>query len=227
MLKRIIFVPLFILIIAKAKGQILFNMGNYRNLAYTSAGYNGAFENTTIGIARRDYVRIIKHEVVGFLDVSLPITNRFFTRRSIRKGFQFDIYKKNDFRVPFIFASSSIFRENRYYKFHDVTAEFSFVPGFYSNKYSLALDIRYELIVFRRKAYRSDYLNEIDPGAKSHWEKPYYSIGKFGIMAGLNLKHCVIYIKSGYERNPVLTHNYIPGYLLFGLGYKFGTKPIN
>lgn len=208
------------------KGQVLFDLGEYRNLAYVSTGYNGAFENYTIGIARRDYIRLIKREVVGVLDLSLPITNNFFTRHGVRKGFQMELYKKENLKIPFMFASSSIVRENRFFKYHDITAEFTLAPGIYTTRYSLALDMRYELIVFRYKKFRGDYLNEVDPQAKNHWEKPYYSIAKVGIMGGLNLKRMVIYIRSGYERNPISTRNYVPGYALIGFGYKFGTRPM-
>lgn len=207
------------------KAQLLFNIGDYRNLAYASTGYNGAFENYTIGIARRDYIKFIKREVVGVLDLSLPITNNFFTRHGVRKGFQIELFMKENLKIPFMFASSSIVRENRFFKYHDITAEFTLAPGIYTLRYSLALDLRYELIAFRYKKYRADYLNEIDPGAKNHWEEPYYSIAKVGIMAGVNLKRFVIYIRTGYERNPISTRNYVPGYALIGFGYKFGTKP--
>lgn len=210
------------------KAQVLFNMGNYRNLAYTSYGYNGAFANTTIGIARRDSVKLLKRVVIGILDASLPVTQHFFTRHSLRKAFQIELYKKNDFITQFMFASSSIIRENRYFKFDDITAEFSLIPGLFRKKYSLALDFRYELIVFRHIKYRADYLREKDPTVKSHWESPFFSIAKVGFIAGLNLNHFVIYVKSGYERNPFVSlnfNNFLPGYILAGFGFKFGTRP--
>jgi hypothetical protein len=166
--------------------------------------------------------------VIGVLDGSLPLSQDFFTKHSIRKAFQTDLYKKNDFKIPFMFASSSIIRENRFYKFHDVTAEFSLYPGFYHKKYTLAFDLRYELIVFRHIKYRTDYLTEKDPTVKSHWESPLFSIAKVGFIAGLNFNHFVLYLKSGYERNPFVAinfNNFLPGYALLGFGYKFGKKP--
>ena len=216
----------FVLLGLNSSAQILFDIGDYRNLSYISTGYNSAFENITIGIARRDYVKLIKREVIGVLDISLPITNHFFTRHAIRKGFQMNLCNKGNFKIPFIFASSSIVRENHFYKFHDITAEFTIAPGIYTKKYSLGFDIRYELIIFRLTKYTNAYLQEINPDARRHWENPYYSIAKVGVMAGINLKHFVLYIKSGYERNPIITKNYFPGYILFGFGYKFGTKPL-
>ena len=214
------------LITLSTRAQVLFNMGEYRNIAYCSVGQNSSFENATIGIARRDYIKLIKKEVIGILDFSVPLTNHYFTRHSLRKGFQFDVYHQANFRLPFMFASSSIVRENHLYKFHDVTTEFSLIPGIYTDKYTLALDIRYELIVFRFKKYKSDYHREIDNNVNNHWEEPMYSIAKVGLMAGLNYKRFVIYLKAGYERNPVLVNKYLPLYALIGGGFKFGTKPM-
>lgn len=229
-----IFVYVLLFSIQNSNAQVLFNMGGYRNLAYVSSGFNANFENVTFGIARRDYVKLIKREVIGLLDASLPLSHNFFTRHAIRKGFQIDVYKKNNFKIPFMFASTSIVREDRYIKYHDVTAEFSITPGIYTQKYSLALDVRYELIAFRFKKYRSDYFvndgkHSINPNEKKHWERPFYSIAKVGIMAGINLKHFVAYIKTGYERLPLDAKKFndvLPGYAVIGVGYKFGTRPL-
>ncbi len=216
------------------KSQVLFDMGKNRNLAYISSGFKDGYANATIGIARRDSIKFLKRELIGLLDVSLPLIQRaFVTKHSIRKGFQIDLYKKVEFRIPFMFASSSIIREDRYFKLHDVTAEFSLVPGFYRKKYTIALDLRYELIVFRLVKYTPEYYvddhnHNFDPNSKRHWEKPLFSIAKVGFVAGLNLKHCVFYLKSGYERNPFIDFNFksfLPGYAVLGFGYKFGTRP--
>src|ERR1700738_4728547 len=92
--KIIYFFVLFLPLVfsTKVKAQVLFNMADYRNFAYTTAGYNGYFANVTIGIARRDYSRLFKREIIGILDVSLPLSNHFFTRHSVKKGFQVFIY---------------------------------------------------------------------------------------------------------------------------------------
>lgn len=222
----IIFIALMLFSL-NIKAQVLFNMGDYRNLAYTDAGYSNGYPNITLSIARRDYFRLMKREIVGVLDVSLPLTtDRFLTKRSVRKGFQFDIYKKNDFRIPCMLASSSIFRENQYYKLHDVSAELGITPGIYRQKYTLALDFKYELIIFRFRKYTNYYLTQINPDAKSHWEHPFFNIAKVGFVAGLNFKRTIIYLKSGYERNPTANRNNLPVYALVGFGYKFGTRPI-
>lgn len=228
MFSRKIVISLFVFLsflVITSKAQILFNMDNYRNLAYTSIGYTGAFDNTTIGIARRDSIKLIKREVIGILDVSLPVTDRFFTNHTVRKGFQLNVYKKDFFRVPFMFASSSIIRENHLYKYDDITAEFGFVPGIYQVKYTIALDFKYELIAFRHEKFKPNYLRQLNPQAKNHWEEPMVNIGKIGIVAGLNLKRFVIYFKTGYEGNPIPKSNLLPLYALGGFGYKFGTKP--
>ena len=207
------------------QAQILYDMGNFRNVAYTAFGYTGAFENNTIGVARRDYVKLLKKEVIGILDLSLPLTRQFFTRHALRKGFQLDLYQKNNMKIPFMFASTSIVRENKYVKYHDITAELGVAPGFYAPKYSLALDLRYEIILFRLTKYTPLYLQDINPEAKRHWEEPYYSIAKLGVMGAINLNRFVISIRTGYERNPTHNKKQVPLYINLGFGIKFGSKP--
>lgn len=220
---------LFISIVLAAlpsKSQVLFKMGDYRNLSYSSVGYNGSFENLTVGIARRDYIRLIKKEVIGILDVSLPITNQFFTKHVIKKGLQIELYKNEKFRVPFTLASSSIVRENTFFKYHDITSEITINPGMYAGRYTLALDLKYELILFRHVKYSQQYRQEVNSKAVNHWTSPLFDVFKFGVVGGLNFKRWVAYIKAGYERNPFSLKKNIPGYIVLGFGFKFGVKPI-
>ena len=207
------------------KAQVLFNIGEYRNMIYVSSGYNGSFTNITTGVGRRDYIKLIKREVVGVLDGSFHVSDLFFTRYSIRKGIQFDLYQKDWFRLPFMFASTSIVRHDKYLKLHDITAELSIAPGIYKKNYTLALDCRYEFIAFRFEKYTRLYHQQINNDVHTHWEYPHYSIGKIGVFAGINLKQFTFYTKFGYERNPFSGTNYLPGYVLLGVGYKCGTKP--
>lgn len=206
------------------EAQVLSTFTPYRNVTYVSAGVNNSFANTTIGIARVDYVKLVRKQVIGLLDISLPITNKYFTRRSVRKGFQFDIINKDNFRVPLLIASSSIFRESKFYKVHDVTLEVAFSPSFSKGKYYFALDLRYEFILFRHYKYSQLYLNEINPTAKSHWEQPNNSIGKAGIVCGVDLKKWFFQFKCGYEKYPSAIHQLIPAYVVLGGGFKFGSK---
>lgn len=209
-----------------SKAQLLFDMGSYRNLLYTSGGYNGAFSNITIGAARRDFFRLAKKEVIGILDISIPLSNRFFTKQVIKKGFQFDVCKYGYFRLPLTFASSSIIRHDSWVHYHDITAELTLNPGIYTARYTLALDCRSELIVFRRIKYSPLYKHDVNSKAVNHWSEPGFDIFKFGIIGGLNFRRLAVYVKTGYERNPMPLKNYIPGYIVAGLGFKCGTKPM-
>ena len=215
-----------LLLLFTSKSQVLFKMGDYRNLTYSSAGYNGSFGNVTFGIARRDYIRVIKKEVIGILDVSIHITNQFFTRHVVKKGLQINLYKNKTFKIPFTFASSSIVRQNSLFKYHDVTSEFTLNPGIYNEKFTLAFDLKYELILFRYIKYSQQYRQNIDSNAVNHWTQPLFDVFKFGVVGGLNFKRWVVYMKTGYERNPFSFKKYIPGYIVLGFGFKFGTKPM-
>ena len=42
---------------------------------------------------------------------------------------------------------------------------------------------------------------------------------------GLNFKRLTVSLKTGYEKNPFTIKNYLPGYIVMGIGFKFGTKP--
>ncbi len=214
------------MIVSESKSQVLFKMGDYRNLTYSSGGYNGSFGNVTFGIARRDYIRLIKKEIIGILDVSEPITNQFFTRRVVKKGLQIDLFKHKSFKIPFTLASSSIVRQNNFFKYHDITSEFTINPGIYDQRYTLAFDLKYELILFRYIKYSTQYKQEVDSKAANHWSQPLFDVFKLGVIGGLNYKRWVVYIKTGYERNPFSFKKYIPGYIVFGFGFKFGNKPM-
>ena len=205
---------------------MLFKMDDYRNFIYSSVGYNGAFGNATIGIARREYFRFIKKEVIGIIDISIPITNDFFTKHVIRKAFQLDLYTNGKYRIPFVFASSSILRQDQFYKIEDITAEFTINPGIYKEKYTIALDCRYEVVAFRHTKYTEQYKHDVDSKAVNHWSEPLFGVVKFGVIGGLNFKRLSVYMKTGYEENPFSLNKYIPGYILLGIGYKCGTKPM-
>ncbi len=224
--KNLYLLSYIILMTSTSKSQVLFKMGNYRNLAYSSFGYNGSFENATFGIARRDYIRVIKKEIIGILDVSIPITNQFFTKHVLKKGLQIDLYESNRFKIPFTLASSSIVRYNSLVKYHDVTSEFTINPGIYTERFTLALDLKYELILFRHIKYSQQYRQDVNSKAVNHWTNPLFDVFKFGVVGGFNFKRWVIYMKTGYERNPFSFKKYIPGYIVLGFGFKFGIKPL-
>ena len=200
-------------------------MENHRNFTYGTVGYNGAFPNVLIGIARRDYVRLIKKEVIGILDLSLPISEHFFTRHVLRKGFQLDLYKHKNYKIPFMFATSSISRRDFTKHFTDVTAEFTINPGIYHEKYTVAFDLKYELIAFRYSKFAPNYVNNDGTKPKNKFSHPPYDAFKIGMIGGYNYNNMTFYLKTGYERNPFRLKNYLPGYILFGFGYKFGVKP--
>lgn len=222
--KHLFIVSLLVLVSSVSEAQLLFKMDEYRNFVYSSVGYNGSFSNATFGIARREYFRLIKKEVIGIIDISVPISNQFFTKHVLRKAFQLDLYENKNFHIPFIFASSSISRQNQFYKLSDITAEFTINPGIYKEKYTLALDLRYEVVVFRHIKYSEQYKHDVDSKAVNHWTNPLFDIFKFGVVGGLNYKRVAIYMKTGYEENPFSFKKYFPGYIVLGIGYKCGTK---
>jgi hypothetical protein len=214
----------FILIGSFVRGQVLCDMYPYRNVTYINTGLNNAFANTTIGIARSEYLKCINKKIIGILDISLPVTDLFFTRRSIRKGLQLDLINKNDFKLPFLIASSSIFRRDDYLKIHDVTLETAFSPGIYKKHFFLALDLRYEIIFFRYYVYSKLYQSEKNSLPKNHWEEPNNSIAKIGLICGLDLKNYFLQFRCGYEKYPSVVHQLIPAYMVISGGLKFGSK---
>ena len=222
---RLIFCLIFTSSFFSLRSQVLFDIKDYRNLAYLSVGYNGAFPGVLIGIGKRDYVRLIKREVIGIFDLSLHVSEHFFTRHVLRKGFQMDLYSKNKYRIPFMFATSSISRGDFVKKITDITAEFTVNPGLYLDKYTLALDCKYELIAFRYTRYAPNFLNPDGTKPKNHYSTPPYDAFKIGIVTGLNFKRLTVSLKTGYEKNPFTIKNYLPGYIVMGIGFKFGTKP--
>src|ERR1041385_9232218 len=212
----------FILIGSFIRGQVLCDMYPYRNVTYINSGLNNGFANTTIGIARTEYIKCIDKKIIGILDISLPVTDMFFTRRLIRKGLQLELINKNNFKLPFLIASSSIFRRDEYLKIHDVTLETALSPGIYRKNFFFALDLRYEIIFLRHFAYSQLYLSESNSTAKKHWEEPYNNIAKIGLIVGLDQKKYFLQFRCGYEKYPSVVQQLIPAYLVISGGLKFG-----
>ena len=90
------------------KAQLLNELGEHHNQFFVGTGYTESFANVTYGINHVRYFKILKRDVVGILDFRSPISNQYFTRFIFRKGFQLDVYKRRDFKIPIALITSSV-----------------------------------------------------------------------------------------------------------------------
>ncbi len=182
-------------------------------------------EYADIGIARRE--KIFKKEIIGFIAFEIPYSQALFFKHSIKKGFQFNLFHKDKWRIPFVFTSSSNVGKTAEFKFHDIVIEFNVCPGIYTEKYTLAFDVKFGFVPFRHIHYTDKFQHE-NPGSHSHWEETVYHGAGLGLIAGVNFKRFGFYLRSGYKKNIAgIVYNENSFYALAGLGFRFGTKPMD
>ena len=221
--KNILFL-LFVLTFLNGSAQLLINFDHNRNITYLNVSSLGKVFNSTLGIARKDSIKSLKTVITGFLDFTSPISIEHYNKLLIKKGFQATLFKKKHFLFPFTLYSTSIIRQNKMERRHDITSALDILPTYKFKNFYISLNLGAEIILFSHvKSISSD--NEIFP----HWEKPNTIIPKLGINFTLNKKHFVYTLKYNFEKNPYIkndTRNHHNGYssIGFGIGYKFQNK---
>lgn len=200
------------------------NFDNHRNITYINVSTQGRVFNSTIGIVRKDSIKRLKTVITGFLDFTSPISIEHYNKLLIKKGFQAIIFKKKYFIFPITLYSTSIIRQNKMERRHDITSALDILPTFKIKNYYISLNLGAEIILFSHvKSINSDY--DIIP----HWEKPNTIIPKLGLNLTLNKKHFVYTLRYNFEKNPYRkndTRNHHNGYssIGFNIGYKFQNK---
>jgi hypothetical protein len=105
------------------KAQLVTNLGEYHNQFFVGTGYSESFANIKYGLNHTRYFKKLKRNVDGIIDFSLPLNAKCYTRFVFRKGFQFDICKKNNFRLPLAIISSTVRKHLSLFDFHEIITE--------------------------------------------------------------------------------------------------------
>jgi hypothetical protein len=206
-----------------AQAQLYSNLGSFRNQIFVGSGYTQSFGNISYGINHSRFFKRLKRDVVGILDFSSPLSNRYFTRFVFRKGFQFDACKKNDFRLPVAIITSSVRKHLSLFNFHDIITDFYVFPGIYKQKYSIAGEVSLKVLWRHVTHYNHDYYTQANlhpaPTAKNHRVNL-----SFGIILGYNTERFTFLFRGGYQQITDWEFTKTPFYAFGMAGYKFNFK---
>jgi len=180
-----------------AKAQLVTELGGSHNQFYIGSGYSDSFFNTTYGINHTRYFKRLKRDISGILDFSSPLCFKYYTRYIFRKGFQFDIYKKNNFKLPIAIISSSVKKRLPLFNFHDIITNISFLPGIYKGRYTFAGDISLNFLWFYRIHYNDEWYKQGGTKPNINSEKINVSVG---VILAYNLKRFSFIFKGGFQQ---------------------------
>ena len=187
--------------ITKFNAQLINQFDQNRNIIYLSVSHLGTSLNSSMGYSRSDSLKKLNLEIIGFLDVLVPLNVNHFNKVAIRKGFQSNLIKVNFFSIPLVFSSTSVHRQNKLQNRHDITFDLDFFPTYRFSNLNLSLCLGSELIAFSfiKKNTANDQTKVIN--TDSHWEKIMKYVPKIGIQINYGLKRISFFLKSDLERN--------------------------
>ncbi len=224
-IKSIIIIIAFFSEMKECCAQLYTSLGeNSHNQLFIGTGYSNSFGNITFGINHKKYFRVIKKNIVGILDFSLPVSDMSYTRFVFRKGFQIEIFHKENFKIPFSIISSSVHKELIFLKFNDFVTDFHVMPGIYSKKFTLALDLSLKILWRHKAHYTYDYFNlsEIDRAKTAKKIDPFCF--NAGIIFAYNFHRLNFIVLAGYQQRNNIEYIQNRFYAFTNVGYTLNFK---
>ncbi len=223
-MKSIKFLILFLVCCQASNGhaQLLTNLGAHHNQVFFGVGYTQSFGNVSYGINHSRYFKRLKRTITGILDFSSPLSPQYYTRFILRKGFQLNVYQKNNFHVPFAFITSSVRRHLIQFNFHDIISDFYIMPGWYTKNYTLAADFSLMVLWLHRTHFNDAYYKQthipFDPNKFNHFN------ACAGLVFGYHTNHITYLLKGGYQQVTEWEAHKSPLYIFGMVGYNFNFK---
>jgi hypothetical protein len=208
------------------KAQLFTKLGNHHNQFFVGAGYSESFVNTSYGINHTRYFKCFKRDIIGILDFSSPLSYKCYTRFIFRKGFQFDVYKKNNFKLPIAIISSSVSKHLYLFNFHDIITNLCLMPGIYTEKFTLAADVAANFLLMQKTHFKDAYNKEGVTKVDAKTERVNISAG---IILAYNIHHFSFIFKGGFQQVTHWEWNKTPIYAVGILAFKLNFKkhPVN
>ena len=191
------------------KAQLLNQLGEHHNQLFVGSGYTQSFANITYGINHVRYFKFLKRDVVGILDFTSPISNQYFTRFIFRKGFQLDVYKRRDFKIPIALVTSSVRKQFHLFSFHNIITDLYILPGVYRPKYTIAAELSVQFLILHRESHQ---LSLADSSMKLH--RINVSVG---IILVRNVKRFSFIFRGGFQQISDLEFTQAPFYAIGSL----------
>ncbi len=224
--KYFAYIFLSIVLHTTCSAQLFTKLGDQHNQFFVGSGYSQCYGNITYGINHARYFKIIKRDVIGIIDFSSPLYYKYYTRFVFRKGFQFDICRKNNFKLPIAIISSTIKKHFSLFNFHDIITGVSVLPGIYTDKYTIAVNMGIDFLWLHKVHYNDVYYNVNSPRPNPANEKINLNIG---IVLAYNLQRFSFILKGGFQQ---ITHweftkepIYAVGILAFKLNFRKHIQP--
>ena len=218
---KIAYLLIAVVIYLPAKAQLFTKLGNHHNQLFVGAGYSESFLNVSYGINHTRYFKCFKRDIVGILDFSSPLSYKCYTRFVFRKGFQFDIYKKNNFKLPIAIISSSVSKHLYLFNFHDIVTNICLMPGIYTEKFTLAADVAANFLLMQKTHYKDAYNKEGPPKLDARTERVNISAG---IILAYNVQRFSFIFKGGFQQITRWEWDKKPLYAVGILGFKLNFK---
>ena len=211
--------PLIVLLLfssVKLKAQLLTELGEHHNQFFIGSGYTESFGNLTYGINHKRYFKRLKKQIVGILDFTSPLSEHYFTRFIFRKGFQLDLYEKNNFKLPMAIVTSSVKKKLYFFGFHDIFTDLYLLPGIYRQKFTVAADLSCKFILLHKVHH--DHPNS-DPNQKVHRENI-----SAGIILARNFNRFSFIFRGGFQQISDWEFTKAPFYAIGCVAYKLNFK---
>jgi hypothetical protein len=204
------------------KAQLVTNLGEHHNQFFVGSGYSESFVNITYGLNHTRYFKKLKRNIDGIISFSSPLNAKYYTRFVFRKGFQFDIFKKNNFRLPIAIISSSVKKHLSLFDFHEIITEICLLPGIYTDKYTIAADLSANFLWHNKVHYNPDYYKDnstVNPNTN------YQKLNiKAGIVLAYNVKRFSFILKGGFQQINTWEFIKMPFYATGILAFKLNFK---
>ncbi len=214
----LLFLPFF------NKAQLYSHLeADHHNSIFINTGFQRSFLNYSFGIIHTKYQKRLKRDLTEILELTLPYSNKIFnTQYVFRKGLQINIYQSKTFNLPFSMISSSINVHGTLFKIHDLVTDFNLLPGIYTDRITLALDLNYKLIWFRKSVHNENYHVNVDStGSKDFSKATLKSQFSLGFVAGINRKRFSFVLRGGYQTPSEWEKEKIPFYAVIQTSFHF------
>lgn len=216
---KILLIAVALLLSSVSKGQLLTNLGQYRNQLFVNTGYYLSFANYSLGWFHKEHINFLKRDVASILDFSFPISQNFYTKFVFRKGLQANIWQDSTWRVPLAIVGSSDKVITHLFRIHDFVTDVFLNPGIYKRRYTIALDLDYRVIWFSHYKQTNN-----DPNPLPNLPHHIRSRVALGVALGLNHKRFTYLLRSGYQQSADEEANPYSFYAVIQLGYNCNFK---
>lgn len=204
------------------KAQLVTNLGEHRNQFFVGSGYSESFANITYGLNHTRYFKKLKRNIVGIIDFSSPLNVKYYTRFVFRKGFQFDVFKKKNFRLPIAIISSTVRKHLSLFDFHEIITEVCILPGIYTDKFTIAADLSANFLWLNKIHYNAAYYKD-NSHSSPNTNRQNVNI-KAGIILAYNVKRFSFIFKGGFQQINTWEFIKMPFYATGILAYKLNFK---